>query len=81
MPIQELTSAEIEALVGTRHGVTGVEYPPNGLQPYYQWLMRAVHLLAEAASLSGGLRVSRDTASATRVRRRPGIARKHARVP
>jgi hypothetical protein len=74
MPIQELTAAEIESLVGTRHGVTGVEYPANGLQPYYQWLMRSLHLLSESASLSAGLRVSRDTGSPTTVRIAPGRA-------
>jgi hypothetical protein len=74
MPIQELTAAEIESLVGTRHGVTGVEYPANGLQPYYQWLMRSLHLLSEGASLSAGLRVSRDTASPSTARIAPGRA-------
>lgn len=44
MSIQELTSEEITALVGTRHPVVGFEYPVNGLQPYYEWLMRTLDL-------------------------------------
>ena len=49
MAIQDLTTTEIESLVGTRHGETGFEYPANGLQPYYQWLVRALHHLGEAS--------------------------------
>ena len=55
MSIKELSIDQIESLVGTRHAVTGIEYPPNGLQPYYTWLVRALHLLAESSF--GALRV------------------------
>ncbi len=72
MAIQELTSNEIENLVGTRHAVAGFEYPPNGLQPYYEWLIRTLHLLAESSL--GALRVCRDSNSDTSVLIAPGRA-------
>ena len=72
MAIQELSLSEIESLVGTRHAVTGVEYPANGLQPYYRWLVSALHLLAEASA--GAVRVGRDDANETTVRVSPGRA-------
>ena len=72
MVVRELAEAEIEALVGSRHGVTGLEYPANGLQPYYAWLVRALHLLAESSA--GALRVARDAGSVTAVRVMPGRA-------
>ncbi len=72
MPIQELTSIEIDSLVGTRHAVAGFEYPPNGLQPYYEWLIRTLHLLAESSL--GALRVCRDGGSGTSVLIAPGRA-------
>ncbi len=72
MPIKELTHDEIESLVGTRHPITGIEYPPNGLQPYYQWLVRTLHLLAEASL--GALRISADDSSGTSVQVTPGRA-------
>ncbi len=74
MAIQELSVEEIEALVGTRHAATGIEYPPNGLQPYDHWLMRTLHLLAEQAAGPGGLRVARDDAGATTINIAPGRA-------
>ncbi len=70
MPIKELTSDEIESLVGKRHASTGIEYPPNGLQPYYEWLVRSLHLLAESSF--SALRVSADDASSTGVVVSPG---------
>jgi len=70
MPIQELTPAQIDSLVGTRHPSTGIEYPPNGLQPYYQWLIRALHLLAESSL--GALRVAEEDSSATAIQIAPG---------
>jgi hypothetical protein len=70
MSIQELTSAEIEALVGTRHPATGMEYPPVGLQPYYDWLLRTLHLLAESSA--GALRVAGDDGGAMTVAVTPG---------
>jgi hypothetical protein len=72
MTIRELTNEEIETLVGTRHAGTGMEYPPNGLQPYYQWLMRALHLLAEASA--SALRVAPDQDTPTAVCVAPGRA-------
>jgi hypothetical protein len=72
MSIKELSPDEIDALVGTRHPVTGVEYPPNGLQPYYDWLMRALHLISE--STIGAFRVAADDSSGTAVRIAPGRA-------
>jgi hypothetical protein len=72
MPIKELTPDQIDALVGTRHPATGIEYPPNGLQPYYHWLLRALHLLAESSL--GNLRVAADDTSDTSVVIAPGRA-------
>lgn len=72
MPIKELTYDEVEDLVGTRHPSTGIEYPPNGLQPYYQWLVRTLHLLAESSL--GALRITADDSSDTTVRVIPGRA-------
>lgn len=72
MSIHELTPDEIDGLVGTRHPQVGLEYPPNGLQPYYHWLVRALHLLSESSL--GALRVARDDASDTAIRITPGRA-------
>lgn len=72
MPIKELTPDEIDNLVGTRHPSTGIEYPPNGLQPYYQWIVRSLHLLAESSFAA--LRVSRDDTSVLSVVISPGRA-------
>lgn len=65
MAIRELTSAQIEQLVGARHSATGMEYPPFGLQPYYDWLINSMHRLAEASSLAAALKVQRDSAGDT----------------
>ena len=72
MGIRDLTGGEIEALVGARHGQAGFEYPPAGLQPYYDWLMRTLHHLGESAA--GWLRARRDDANDTTVRIAPGDA-------
>lgn len=72
MTVQDLTDQQIDALANTRHAVTGIAYPPDGLQPYYQWLMRTLHLLAEASC--GPLRVAQDDASPTTVAIAPGRA-------
>jgi hypothetical protein len=72
MSIKELSPDEIDALVGTRHPVTGIEYPPNGLQPYYHWLMRAMHLISE--STIGAFRVAPADTSATTILVAPGRA-------
>jgi hypothetical protein len=72
MPIQELTSDQIDSLVGTRHPSAGMEYPPNGLQPYYYWLIRALHLLAESSLCA--FRVAADDSSGTSIQIAPGRA-------
>lgn len=72
MAVQMPSAAEIEGLIGTRHPVAGIEYPHIGLQPYYQWLVSSLHLLAETSA--GGLKVSRDDASNTTVAISPGRA-------
>lgn len=72
MSIKQLSSDQIANLVGTRHPATGFEYPPDGLQPYYQWLVRTLHLLAESGA--GALRVTRDEAGPTKVHVAPGRA-------
>lgn len=72
MSIRELSSQEIDAVVGTRHSGTGIAYLPEGLQPYYAWLIRTLHLLAESSA--GALRVARDGESEVAVRVAPGRA-------
>ena len=72
MSIEELNPSEIEQRVGTRHALTGIEYPPDGLQPYYHWLVRTLHLLAESSAAA--LRVAKDDADQTTVRIMPGRA-------
>ncbi|MCC6681767.1 MAG: hypothetical protein IT445_12770 [Phycisphaeraceae bacterium] len=72
MTIRDLSSDQITDLVGTRHQTTGVEFPPAGLQPYHEWLVRQLHHLAESSC--GALRVMRDDESATTVRVMPGRA-------
>ena len=72
MSIQELTSEEIQSLVGTRHPITAMEYPPPGMRPYYEWLLRSLHLLSESSA--GALRVARDDDSATTIHLSPGRA-------
>ena len=72
MTIEQLSPSEIEQRAGTRHAATGIEYPPNGLQPYYHWLIRTLHLLAESSAAA--LRVARDDTSAATVRILPGRA-------
>jgi hypothetical protein len=58
MASQDLSTQQIAALVGTTHPVTGLAYPEAGLQPYYDWLIRSLHRLAEASA--GDLRVWQD---------------------
>ena len=72
MAVQPLSSDQIRALVGTRHAATGIEYPPSGLQPYYEWLVQTLHLLAEASA--GPFRVAEDDATPMSVRIAPGRA-------
>lgn len=72
MAIQTLTLDQAIARIGQRHGRTGFEYPRPGLQPYFEWLLASLELLAEASA--GDLRVLRDDASPTSVRVMPGRA-------
>lgn len=72
MTIRDLSSDQITELVGTRHAVTGVEFPPAGLQPYHEWLVRQLHHLAESSA--GNLRVVPDDTAQTTVRVMPGRA-------
>lgn len=70
MAPRELTAQELLDRVGDRHPVTGIEYPPEGMQPYYAWLLRSLHLLAEASA--GHLRVAPDEASDSTLDIAPG---------
>ena len=49
MKFKQLTPEQVDALVGTRHAATDIEFPPQGLQPYHRWLIRTLHRLAETA--------------------------------
>ncbi|NJL32438.1 MAG: hypothetical protein HC898_12940 [Phycisphaerales bacterium] len=73
MGYRDMELDEIQALVGERHAVTGMEYPPQGLQPYYQWLISSLHQLAQASA--GAFRVDRDADLLTSVYVAPGRAR------
>lgn len=68
----ELTPEQIDALVGTRHATTDIEFPPQGLQPYHQWLIRTLHRLAECSL--GAFRVDQALEGTTSVRVAPGRA-------
>ena len=70
MPSQDLTSEQIVDRVGSSHAVTGMAYPEAGLQPYYEWLVRSLHRLAEASA--GDLRVWHDADDAVSVWIAPG---------
>lgn len=70
MPSQDLTSQQIALLVGSTHRVTGVSYPEAGLQPYYEWLIDALHRLAESSA--GDLRVWQDADDAASIYIAPG---------
>jgi hypothetical protein len=65
MALRELSASDLQSLVGTRHAATQVEYPPLGLQPYYEWLMRTIEHLAETALPD--FKVRRDDASAASI--------------
>lgn len=72
MTFRDLTQDEINALVGTRHAATGLEFPPVGLQPYYNWLINSLHRLADAAFAD--FRVVRSDDADTAVFVTPGRA-------
>lgn len=56
MPQRDLTPDQATGLVDTRDPVTGVLYPPAGLQPYHDWLIQSLHRLL--SSSAGDLRVA-----------------------
>ncbi len=70
MSIRLADSTEVRDLAGQRHASTGIAFPPQGLQPYYDWLLQTLSLLADASC--GPLRVSRDDGSSTAVHLSPG---------
>jgi len=72
MPSADLSTQAIGDLVGSRHTVTGTEFPPAGLQPYHDWLIRTLHRLAEGSA--GALRVERSDQSPMSVCVAPGRA-------
>ncbi len=72
MAVRELSPQEIQELVGLRHTTTGIAFPPSGLTPYYDWLIRTLHRLAESSF--GSLSVVPDDATLTTVRVMPGRA-------
>lgn len=65
MGIRELSDAEVYQLVGQRDEVAGIEYPPQGLQPYHGWLIRTLYRLAQQTV--GALKVWRSDASESSV--------------
>lgn len=71
-PTPDLTAAEIQTLVGTRHDAAGIEFPPAGLQPYHDWLIRTLKSLADASF--GPLQVTASTQGPTTVHVRAGRA-------
>jgi len=72
MPIIELTAEQTADLVDTRHAGTGMLYPPDGLQPYYLWLMRSLHQLAETSA--SALKIHADADNPAGVIVMPGRA-------
>lgn len=72
MPSSDLTSEAIRELVGTRHATTGIEFPPAGLQPYHDWLIRTLHRLAESSI--GAFRIEPADTSPTTICVAPGRA-------
>ncbi|MEM9914545.1 MAG: hypothetical protein AAF911_06270 [Planctomycetota bacterium] len=72
MPSIDLSPDAIHDLVGTRHNATGIEFPPAGLQPYHDWLIRTLYRLAESSV--GAFRVNRASDNATTVHISPGRA-------
>lgn len=72
MGIKDLTQSEATALEGTRHPVSRVLYPAEGLSPYYTWLRATLKQLGDAAA--GWLRVHESDESDTHVYVAPGRA-------
>lgn len=70
MPAQPLGSEQIAALIDTADPRTGVTYPAAGTQPWYEWLVRTVHRLAQASA--GDLAVYADEDAASSVFIAPG---------
>ena len=60
----DLTAEQIRGLIGRRDAATGIAYPPAGLQPYHDWLIRTLHRLAAASLGAFAVRpAAADTAS------------------
>lgn len=72
MPFVDLSSDDLQSLVGTRHPATGIEFPPASLQPYHDWLIRTLQRLADSSV--GAWRVERSGDSPTAVTIAPGRA-------
>lgn len=72
MATVQLSESQIQPMVGSYHPSVGFSYPPSGLQPYYVWLINALHQLAESSAAA--FRVTADDASAMSVRIAPGRA-------
>lgn len=72
MAIRTLELETAIARVGERHARTGFAYPRPGQQPYFEWLVASLELLADASA--GDCRVAGDDASPTSVRVMPGRA-------
>lgn len=72
MPLETLTLDQAIARIGQRHDRTGIEYPRPGLQPYFEWLLASLELLADASA--GDLRVVRERDAPASVRVMPGRA-------
>ena len=56
----DLTSAQIRGLIGRHDPTTGIQFPPPGLQPYHDWLIRTLHRLAAASLGAFAVRVAAD---------------------
>jgi len=72
MGLERLSLDQIEQRVDSVHAATGMRYPPRGLQPYYEWLMQTLHLLAESSA--GSFRVAKDDGGPTVAGVLPGRA-------
>ncbi|MEM1353382.1 MAG: hypothetical protein AAGC44_02075 [Planctomycetota bacterium] len=70
MPAKDLTPEQIVALTDTADPTTGVTYPAAGTQPWYEWLIRTVHRLAQSSA--GDLAVYADEDAASSIYVAPG---------
>lgn len=65
MALQDQTTAQIDALVNTRHPLTGMLFPARGTSPSFYEVMRMFYELAESSF--GALQVKNDDAAAMTV--------------